>query len=38
MKVVLTERARDYITTRAEKLMEMKEKPVLAIWAERIYS
>jgi len=38
MKISLTERARKYIATAAERILESNEKPVLAVWAERIHS
>ncbi|MEM2329793.1 MAG: hypothetical protein QXW47_02675 [Candidatus Jordarchaeales archaeon] len=38
MRFKLTESAQDYVTAAAERITREGGNPVLAVWAERVYS
>lgn len=38
MRFVLTEKARTYIASEAERISRENGTPVLAVWAEEVYS
>jgi len=38
LNITLTEEAKRYIAQASEEISKSKEKPALAIWAERIYA